>query len=296
MKVAITGGTGLLGRYTVALLRDNGHNPIVFSRSQENDFTLRTDYSYKDLCEKLNGFDAVVHLAANRASSEDITIYQRDQVITQNLYNACRDNGIINVVYASSISVYSEEALMPWKESQLVNPISFYGIGKYTNELLGNYYSRKYGLNIKNLRFAHLFGFNEKNNYMINLFMRQAFNGEQLTLIGQSTAKREFLYAKDAAEAILKALVRENKAGTYNIGSKLILRNEEVAVAINDVFNNEENLIIKDADIVDASGSSYMSHDKAKDELEYTNKYSLKEALKEIYSEMKGLDNVPIRY
>src|SRR5699024_4529954 len=143
---------------------------------------------------------------------------------------------ITNIVYASTISVYSNTDLLPWTEKQIPAPYLMYGVSKLTNEHIGNIYSTKRNMYIKNLRLAHLFGFNEKNNYMINRFFRQAFHREQLVLNAKSVAKREFLYAKDSAKAILCALKQKSISGTFNIGSGEALTNYEVANKINKVF------------------------------------------------------------
>ena len=75
MKIAITGGTGFLGKYVVESIKKENHIPVVFSRrvvdNLENDLEYRmTDYSKTDLIKNLFGIDAVVHLAAKRGIKE----------------------------------------------------------------------------------------------------------------------------------------------------------------------------------------------------------------------------------
>lgn len=301
MNVAITGGSGFLGRYVVKTLIDVGYNPIILTRRNLNSLGIKcetrlTDYSKTDLVEKLSGIDAVVHLAAKRGSQGLISEFHDNEILTQNLYDACLELGIRNIVYASTISVYSNEDLLPWTEKILPNPDLMYGVSKLANEHIGNIYSRKKGLYIKNLRFAHLFGFNEKNNYMINRFFRQAYHREQLLLNTKSVAKREFLYAKDAAKAVLCALKQETTSGTFNIGSGEALTNYEVAKTINKVFENHNNLTIKDPNADEGIHSSYMNNTLAKINLNFSPDYTFTEALSEIYTLMRGLDDVPLWY
>lgn len=301
MNVAITGGSGFLGRYVVKTLIDVGYNPIILTRRNLNSLGIKcetrlTDYSKTDLVEKLSGIDAVVHLAAKRGSQGLISEFHDNEILTQNLYDACLELGIRNIVYASTISVYSNEDLLPWTEKILPNPDLMYGVSKLANEHIGNIYSRKKGLYIKNLRFAHLFGFNEKNNYMINRFFRQAYHREQLLLNTKSVAKREFLYAKDAAKAVLCALKQETTSGTFNIGSGEALTNYEVAKTINKVFENHNNLTIKDPNADEGIHSSYMDNTLAKINLNFSPDYTFTEALSEIYALMRGLDDVPLWY
>lgn len=301
MKVAITGGTGFLGGYVVEAIKNEKHLPVMLSRKEignlEIDCEARiTDYSKVDLLEKLSDIDAVVHLAAKRGSQGKINEFHDNEIMTQNLYDTCVELSISNIVFASTISVYSDECLLPWVEDQIPVPELMYGVSKLANEHIGNIYSRNKGLYIKNLRFAHLYGFNEKNNYMINRFFRQAFHGEQLVLNAKSVAKREFLYVKDAAKAVVCALKQPTISGTFNIGSGEALTNYDVAKAINTVFGNANNLMIKDASADEGIHPSYMESGMAEKTLNFSPEYTFYEALSEIYELMRGLDDVPFWY
>lgn len=301
MKIAITGGTGFLGKHLVEDLIDKNHTPIVLTRSLKNKVNNEceyrvTDYSIEDLIKKFFDIDAVVHLAAKRGSQGNISEFHDNEVLTQNLYEACYKINIKNIVYASSISVYSDEELLPWVEEDVPSPKLMYGVSKLTCEYIGDIYSAKKGLCIKNLRFAHLYGFNEKNNYMINLFFRQAFNQQQLVINEKSIAKREFLYVKDAAKAITCALTKNNLSGTFNVGSSEAFTNSEVAEIINNVFQNNGNLSVKNPDKIENIQSSYMDSSKIKEVLDFHPDYMFVDAVSEIYSLMRGLDHVPIRY
>ncbi|WGG45415.1 NAD(P)-dependent oxidoreductase [Rossellomorea sp. DA94] len=300
MKVAITGGTGFLGNYLVDAIKEHNHTPIVLTRTALDNLTKdeyrNTNYTKNDLRQKLHDIDAVVHLAAKRGSQGFIAEFHDNEIFTQNLYEACFENAITNIVFASTISVYSDEGMLPWTEKQFPSPYLMYGISKLSNEYIGNIYSKKRSLNIKNLRFAHLYGFNEKNNYMINRFFRQAFHEEQLILNTKSVAKREFLYAKDAAKAIMCALKQNSVSGTFNIGSGEAFTNFEVAERINSAFGNDNNLLVKNHDAEEGVQSSYMDSSEARRVLNFSPSYTFTEALAEIYSLMRRLDDVPLWY
>jgi UDP-glucose 4-epimerase len=301
MRIAVTGGTGFLGKYVVEYIKKENNIPVVITRNiidnSRNDYEYRvSDYSKTDLIDKLFDVDAVVHLAAKRGSQGMISEFHDNEILTQNLYEACCELNITNIVYASSISVYSDEKLLPWTEEQPPAPKLMYGVSKLACEYIGNIYSEKKGLHVKNLRFAHLYGFNEKNNYMINLFMRQAFHREQLVLHAKSVAKREFLYAKDAAKAVVCALKQSTLSGTFNVGSGEALTNYDVATQINTIFENEGNLLIEDPTADEGISSSYMDSNKAKTILKFSPDYTFSEALAEIRTLMKELDYVPLWY
>ncbi len=291
MKIAITGGTGLLGSYFVRrLLEDGVHTPVILTRKDTGGAcngveARRTDYSVSSLVQVLNDIDAVVHLAAQRGISTNLMDYLPNVEITESLYKACGEIAIKNIVYASTISVYSNEALLPWDENIMPVPTSMYGISKLDCEYIGGIYSERYGLRIKNLRLAHLYGCNEQNNYMINVFMRQAFKKETLKLFSEDCARREFLYAKDASHALLCAVESESEYGTFNIGSEEFLTNREVAETINEAFGNRNNLSVEIKEDKPLK-ASYMKSGKAAKMLGFKARYSFLEAMIDIYGEM----------
>lgn len=301
MKVAILGGTGFLGRYVIESIKKENNTPIILTRRELTNINggceyRVTDYSKENLIDKLSDIDAIVHLAAKRGSQGLISEFHDNEILTQDLYDACCELNIKNIVYASSISVYSDESFLPWTERHLPQPKLMYGVSKLACEYIGNIYTSKRDLCIKNLRFAHLYGFNEKNNYMINRFFRQAFNNEQLILDTKSVSKREFLYTKDAAKAISCALRQGHISGTFNIGSEEAFTNYEVAEIINNIFENKDNLLVRKPEEKELIRPSYMSSSKAKEELDFISDYTFVEAIEEIYTLMKELDYVPLFY
>lgn len=295
MRVVVTGASGLVGTYLQELLKYTGIECVALSRSKKEGY-VQTDYSVDSLTSILEEKDALVHLAANRSSSRLLSDFTEDMTATQNLYEVAREKNIANIVFASSISVYSDVTELPWSETSKVQPVSTYGIVKRTLELLGEKYNRDYEMNIKNLRLAHLFGPGEQNNYMINLFFRKALNKQQLALNTQSTSKREFLYVKDACEAILHALKHPTESGSYNVGSTIQLTNYEVASEINTVFENQGNLLVKDESQPDNVKPSIMSSEAFRTTFGSQNHYTFNSALQEIKEDLERLEHVPEFY
>ncbi len=295
MRVVITGASGFLGGYLVKELLRVGAEPLLLSRRSGQVYgcpLLQSDYSAASLAELFKDADAIVHLASTRGVYEHLSAYYDCIDLTENVYQAAVQSGVTNIVYASSISVYSGLEL-PYFETLAPAPGSLYGIHKLACESLGNFFSSRNGLKIKNLRLAHLYGANENNNYMINLFFRQAFSHQQLHVFSKNSARRQMLYAKDAALAILNALDKHDLSGTFNIGSNDVLTNSEIAETICRVFSPELNVLYGDK--IEHMPSSYMDSTKARKLLQYRPRYSFEEAVKEIYEDMSkvvrsGLD------
>lgn len=203
--------------------------------------------------------------------------------MTRNLYEAAAICGITNIVCASSISVYSGD--IPYTEKCIPKPANAYGLSKVVVEHIGNIYSVSKRLKIKNLRFAHLYGANENNNYMLNKFLRQAYRHEQIVVNSRGVAHREMMYAKDAALAVIAALEQGSLSGTYNVGSGEALTNEEIAKTICIVMSPELHVRVKDEP--EMIKSSYMDSSRIYRDFGYTARYTLKSALPEIYRDMQ---------
>ena len=286
MKVAITGGNGFLAGYLTNELTARGHQVVLLSRASGErngiSFTV-TDYSLENLIGIFCGVDAVAHLASSRKVADEFGYYSDLIRATENICKAAESTGAANIVYTSSISVYSGERL-PYTESDPPAPGNRYGLFKLVCEHIGTMYANK-GLNVKNLRLAHLYGANEKNDYMINRFFRQAFAHERLSVHCKSVARREMLYTKDAARAIAIALEHADVSGTFNIVSKEALTTEEIAETICSVMSPELKVELGDAK--ETISSSFMDGSKAAAILGYEPSYTFEEAVKEIARDMR---------
>lgn len=255
MRVAVTGATGVLGRYfvdaftTASQMRhvDEPAPPSLLLvgrtlQKLENTFGRRTDlqfvqtdYSVADLERNLRGVSAVVHLAARRpeAGTQSLGDFVCNILTTEALLIACRTLGITNLVFASTGSVYSSAFNQrPFTEDQAVCPHSFYAISKLACEALGP----RYGVKMKSLRLAQLVAVGEREQYMLMSFISQALSGENIVVFGTGHGTREYLYAKDAAEALLAALRKPDEHGVFNVGMGRAISHIELASTIASVF------------------------------------------------------------
>ena len=288
MRIAITGANGFLAGYLIRELLRGGDEVVLLSREKgmrEGIAFTPTDYEGESL-ERIfeKDIDGIAHLASTRKVADRFSFYSALTDVTTNIYDAAWKKGIRNIVYTSSISVYSGSVL-PYTEEQIAVPGNMYGLFKLTCEKLGEMYNRTKGMRIKNLRLAHLYGANENNNYMINKFFRQAMAHEQLSVHCTSVAQREMMYARDAATAIRTALHNTEKAGVYNTGSGEALTNEKIAKTICSIMSPGLSVSLGSAE--ETITSSYMNSDKAIKELGFEAEYSFEMAVSEIMNDMK---------
>lgn len=292
MTILITGGNGFIGKTVEKYLRENTNEEVKVlirkNASYRKENVLVSDYSKDDLTEKIRNVDVVIHLAGKRILNKEIEndSFCENEKITKNLLEACKENSIKNFIFSSSISVYSNQANIPWTENEEVRPISEYAKSKVNCENICLEYSKKYGISVKILRIAHVLGKDERKGYMMNTFIDQAFNHETLIVRGKSIAKREFIYVNDVAKAIYKSIEYPN-TDIFNIGSGIGNTNLEIAMIVNEVFDNKNNLrYIEDED--EKIKSSIMNTEKSKLFMGFQPSYTLKSALEEIKREKEG--------
>ncbi|WP_435742677.1 SDR family oxidoreductase [Microbacterium sp. PMB16] len=99
MKIAVAGGTGVVGRHTVDAVREAGHEPVVLSRSQGVDLV-----SGKGLDAALEGVDAVIDVASIETLKAAAAI-EFFTAATGNLLSAAADAGVSHVVLLSIVGI-----------------------------------------------------------------------------------------------------------------------------------------------------------------------------------------------
>lgn len=297
MKIAITGATGFIGTHLIdQLVLEKGIEFIPLTRESNSKFF--TDYSLESLSEWFKKVDVVVHLAAKRGGNGSLFDYQQNIFLSEKVAQACKKNNVEKLIYISSISVYSDQNKLPWSEEQKNEPKNYYGLSKLVSEDICRLNLKNSPTNLVVLRLAHVYGPNEKNNFMINLFMRKAFNKEIIDVNNVSDNKREFIYVKDVARAIITACKTtiSKKCIILNVGTDDVFNNQEVATIITSCFNGGKlNIDYFSKEI--SKDHSYMKHKKIEDVYNFKPKYTMIQAMNDIYSTMKRDGKVvPIFY
>jgi len=236
-KVAlVTGGTGLIGRQVVSLLKDAGADVTVVSLDKirlganiKNIFGDLTDYSF---CKKITkGRDFVFHIAGIKGSI-DVTVKKPASffvpllMMNTNLLEACRINKVEKIVYTSSIGAYPNAEIFRESDNNEGMPMDMFpGWAKRMAEMQINAYKIQYGLNnFAVVRPCNVYGpgdnFDPNNAMVVPSLMYRIYHKEDPVLIwGDGTAVRDFAYSKDVAEGLILALYYGTKSGFLNLGS-----------------------------------------------------------------------------
>ena len=167
MNIAITGADGYIG---TVLWRELATEKDLFLRlltiDNSNKPYIKIDYSIQSLENAFEGMDCVVHLAGlKKVGNYDEMVCNLE--ITHKVCEAAGLAGVKKIVFASSISVYSDQHNMPWEESQVANPNTLYGISKLMGEHQVRLLAKRTEMRYTCLRFAHVIGENMPGSYMI---------------------------------------------------------------------------------------------------------------------------------
>lgn len=196
---------------------------------------IRMDIEQK---ERLDGlfakrkFDKVVHLAAQAGVRYSITnpyAYMHSNWIGfLNILEACRNNKVKRLVYASSSSVYGMNKKVPFSEDDVViSPVSLYAVSKKSNELMAHAYCKLYGTPCTGLRFFTVYEPAGRPDMEPMLFARAIMAGKPIKVFNNGDMMCDFTYIDDIATGTLSALdhTPEEDSGMnglpykiYNIG------------------------------------------------------------------------------
>ena len=173
MKIAVTGGSGKLGRSVVKRLSAEGHDVLNLDRTGERSPGLAVvdlkDYGQVvdvvlGMDDRHTGFDAIVHLGAIPAPglAPDAATFHNNMLSTYNVFQAARRAGIKKVVYASSETVLGlpfdiDPPYIPVDEEYPARPESTYSLVKHLEEQMAIQLTRwDPELSITALRFSNV--------------------------------------------------------------------------------------------------------------------------------------------
>ena len=181
----------------------------------------------------------VVNLAAQagvRYSLENPAAYiQSNLVGFGHILEGCRHQGVENLVYASSSSVYGGNRNLPFHERQPVNhPVSLYAASKKANELMAHTYSHLYGLPATGLRFFTVYGPWGRPDMAPMLFAKAILAGEPIKVFNHGKMQRDFTYIDDIVEGVLRCC---DKPATANPNFDPLQPDPATAAAPHRVFN-----------------------------------------------------------
>jgi UDP-glucuronate 4-epimerase len=158
-----------------------------------------------------NAFTHVVHLAAQagvRYSLVNPQAYGASNLTGfLNILEACRNNTIEHLIFASSSSVYGSNSAMPFSTDQKADhPLSLYAATKKANEMMAHSYAHMFGLPVTGLRFFTVYGPWGRPDMAMWLFSEAIMQDKPITLFNHGEMQRDFTYIDDIVEAIIRLI------------------------------------------------------------------------------------------
>jgi UDP-glucose 4-epimerase len=251
-RVLVTGGAGFIGSHIVDKLGAAGMTPVIFDvvPSPYHDDGVETvvgDMLDLDVLRAaLRGCDAVVHCAA----SSDVNIvaespFEAERLNargTATLLEAARLEQTPRVAYASTIWVYGDLQLeTPITEDvPLPLPSHLYTATKLAGEGYCRSYGRLFGVEHTILRFGIPYGPRARPATVLAAFVKRALAGEPLTIQGDGSQSRRFVYVEDLAEGVVAALAPQGANRIYNLVGTESTTIREIAETVRSLLGEVE--------------------------------------------------------
>jgi GDP-L-fucose synthase len=234
-RVLLTGGGGFLGRALQARLRDAGATDVLAPSSRELD--LRDPIALREWLERQRP-ELVIHAAAvvggigaNRDNPG--RFFYENAVMGLHLIEESRRAGVAKFVCIGTVCAYPRNTPVPFRETTLWDGYpeetnAPYGLAKKMLLVQLQAYRQEYGMNGVFLLPSNLYGpgdnFDLQTSHVIPAMIRKfsaaaAEGADAVTLWGDGTPTREFLYVDDAAEGIVLAAERYESGNPLNLGS-----------------------------------------------------------------------------
>jgi len=253
MKILVVGGAGYIGSHVTLEAINHGYEVTVFddlsSGFKDNinasaAFFQGSTLSDTDLSRVMKNchFDAVIHLAANKAAGESMdnpSEYAKNNIIGGiNLIRACEEYGINKFIFSSSAAVYGSPKYNPIDELHPLAPSNFYGYTKLAIENILQWFSRLKGLRYAALRYFNAAGYDinqriigkEINPQNLVPIVMEVASGtrKKLSVFGNDystkdgTGIRDYIHVSDLACGHIMALnylIKHEKDLTVNLGT-----------------------------------------------------------------------------
>lgn len=235
-KILVIGGNGFIGSHLVDSLARRGLEVSVFDMFDNADprwvardiKTVSGDFlNLGDVETAVQGVDVVVHMLSTTdpaTAERDPTLDIRTNVLSSiSLFELCAQAGVKHIYFPSSGgAIYGPQDRQSFNENAPTRPISPYAIGKLAIENYLNYYYHRFGLCSTVVRISNPYGTRQnprKRQGVIPIFLRQIMQGNPITVMGDGTMIRDYIYVEDVAEIMARMITDGTPHTLYNLGS-----------------------------------------------------------------------------
>lgn len=258
-RCVVLGGGGFLGSVVTRHLVEDGWSVRVFDKEGVDLRRLQSvlpsiemlsgDFmNVADLARAIDGIPNVMHFIGTtipQSSMNDVQFDIESNVLpTVRLLELLRLRPDSRLFFASSGgTVYGLcEKRRPLQETDSTEPISPYGVSKLTIEKYIQLYGYIYGLKFAILRIANPYGESQsvtRPQGAVGVFLHKILNGEPISIWGDGSVVRDYVYEGDVAAAVKSILNTQTAAGIYNVGSGCGMSLNQLLAVMKEVTGRE---------------------------------------------------------
>jgi len=305
-RFLVTGGAGFIGSHLVDMLLDEGAGRVLvfdnFVRGTAHNlenalnddrlelFDVKGDLTRpSELKKATQGVDGVFHMASvclSYCQEYPQTALDVNICGTFNLLEACVENDVKRIVFASSSSIYGNADYSPMDENHPFNNRNFYGATKIAGEALHRAFYYKYGLDYLGLRFMNVYG--PRQDYLgayiaviIKIIDRLQQNLSPI-IYGDGSQAFDFVFVKDVCRACILAMKANTFDRFYNISSGIQVSILALCNHIMRLMEKEKEIQFKTVDDSTLVRNRIGSVDRARSELGFEVEVSLEDGLRRV--------------
>ena len=254
MKIIVTGGAGFIGSHAVDHLINDGHKVLVIdnlSTGKLNNLNHKADFENIDITDSrisdvVKAFDpnVISHFAAQTSvsiSTNNPILDANSNIIgSMKIFDAMNETECRNFIYINTGgALYGDPEYLPLDESHRINPISPYGLSKWTAERYLLMQKKPYQ-HVKTLRLSNVYGprqdaFGEAG--VVSIFSNKMLSGESVTIFGDGKQTRDFVYVEDVVEAF-KQVIKKDETFSVNISSGKTVSINELYELMSEICRN----------------------------------------------------------
>jgi UDP-glucose 4-epimerase len=256
MKIVVAGGSGFIGSHVVDVLLDKGHEVLIYDLeaphySQKCGF-VRGDTRDIDRMTQVFKSGDVVYLIAAEANVNrffESPLFSNDITATATLsvLEAARRTGVARVILASTEWVYGSlpeagEEFITEDTPYTENPDHIYTSSKIAAELFCKNYRSLYGVNYTIMRYGIPFGERARPETVTPIFIQRIIRGEPITIHGDGSQSRQFIYVKDLARGNAACLNPAAENHIFNLNGKKRISVIQIVKTIEEILGKKASL------------------------------------------------------
>jgi len=316
MKILVTGGSGFIGSHLVDVLLEQGHEVKIYDietpKFGQPCASVKADVmDLARLLKESDGHDIIYHLAAeanvNRFFESPFYSNCVTSSSTINVLEAARKNAVSRVLLASTEWVYgsapshsasaaptqkSAPGASPYPSADPVQPDApitedspvasrpdhIYTSSKIAAELFCLNYQTMYGVKSTIMRFGIPFGERARPETVTPIFIRKIVNGEDITIHGDGSQTRQFVYVKDLARGCAACLDPKAANEIFNLNGRERVSVLEIIRNLEDILQIKARITFVEQRAGQFQGRT-ISSEKAKRILNWEPRFSYRDAL-----------------